>query len=160
MSGGQSCDVSVRDPAGGAENFVLATPPPACGEGGHETPPVVKVVVRLTRSLQDFVLATPCWKWRWWTTRRALYELVLDATSYEVEKIIWKKTLEERTDVAAFADITWNLVQIHSGMCDKARNQGSLSPWLWISTRSVVSAPFTTPGALSKYGQKWSPSQI
>ena len=83
MSGGQSCDVSVRDPAGGAENFVLATPPPArgegghetpppacgggghetpppaCGEGGHETPPpVLKVVVRLTRSLQDFVLAT------------------------------------------------------------------------------------------------------
>lgn len=49
MSGGQSCDVSVRDPAGGAENFVLATPPPACGEDGHETPPVVKVVVRLTR---------------------------------------------------------------------------------------------------------------
>ena len=75
MSGGQSCDVSVRDPAGGAENFVLATPPPACGEGGHETPPPgVKVVVRLTRSFEDFVLATPCSKWRWWTTRRALYE--------------------------------------------------------------------------------------
>ena len=81
MSGGQSCDVSVRDPAGGAENFVLATPPPACGEGGHETPPPgVKVVVRLTRSFEDFVLATPCSKWRWWTTRRALYETWTDET--------------------------------------------------------------------------------
>ena len=56
--------------------------------------------------------------------------LVVDVTTYEVEKTIWKKELEEMmcTDVVAFADITWNIIQIHSGMCDKARNQGSLSP--------------------------------
>ena len=85
MSGGQSCDVSVRDPAGGAENFVLATPPPACGGGGHETPPpVVKMVVRLTRSFQDLA------------TRRALYETWTDET-YKMETLSkvhggkWKK---------------------------------------------------------------------
>ena len=34
--------------------------------------------------------------------------LVEDVTSYEVEKMIWKKKLEEMTctDVVAFADIT------------------------------------------------------
>ena len=34
--------------------------------------------------------------------------LVVDVTSYEVEKMIWKKKLEEMmcTDVVAFTDIT------------------------------------------------------
>lgn len=32
--------------------------------------------------------------------------LLEDATSYEVEKIIWKKKFEERIVVVAFADIT------------------------------------------------------
>ena len=52
---------------------------------------MVKVVVRLTRSFQDFVLATFCWKYRWWTTRRALYETWTDETLKMVQGGKWKK---------------------------------------------------------------------
>ena len=46
-------------------------------------------------------------KWKKFDQKLAVSQVV-DVTSYEVEKMIWKKKLEEMmcTDVVAFADIT------------------------------------------------------